>query len=250
MRTLLFSLVISSVVAGTAAADTPKEIVDKATKAHGGKAAHEKFQGTKYDFAAQITTMGLDIDLKGTSIAADGGKLKMNMEGEIMGNKLSIMQVLNGKKIVFKQSLGGMELPTPEAAKEEVKPAAAMMDISKIYPLLDEKRFKLEAGGEEEVDGKKAHVLKVSLLEFKKDMTLFIDKETNLLVKMSRMTAGPMGEGEINRSTVYSDIKTIDGIKVPFKQTVYNDKEKFMTITIKEYKHLEKVDEKEFTIDD
>jgi hypothetical protein len=249
MRTWTTAAAVFLAAVLPAAAADPKAVVEAAVKAHGGQPALAKYPASEMKFKGNMSLMGLDVELTGTSTSADGGKMRMEMAAELAGQKLNVVQVSNGKKSTTKVSLGGMAVPSPDTPEGEMKVAAAMSDVNKIYPLLDEKRFKLTAAPDAELDGKKASVLTVTLVEAKKDVTLYFDQATGLFVKSAYKAAGPDGV-EADRETVMADFKAVDGVQTPMKLTIYQGGTKFMTMTVTEVKNLEKVEDKTFTIDD
>jgi hypothetical protein len=247
MRKILIGVLM--MVALPAMAAEPKEVIEAAIKAHGGKAAITKYPAEEYDFEGEMSVMGQNLTLKGSAIQADGGRFRMEMNAEAGGQKINIIQIANGKKVSFKMSLGGQELPAPDGAIDDLKMASTLSEILRIYPLLDDKRFTLKAGDDAEVEGKKASVIVVTVKDHAKDITLYFDKASGRLVKEKRKLAGPDGK-EADQESIYSDFKEIEGVQVPMKQTVYMDGVKFMTMTLSNYKFLDKVaDTTKFNVD-
>ena len=248
MRKILIGFLVMAAALPTMAAE-PKEVIQAAIKAHGGKAALSKYPAEQYDFEGSMSIMGQEVTLSGTAMQADGGRFRMDMEANAGGQKVNIVQIANGKKVSFKMTAGGQDLPAPEGALDELKMASVLCDVLKIYPLLDEKRFDLKAGEDADVDGKKASVIVVTAKDLSKDVTLYFDKASGRLVKENRKASGPEGK-EVNQETIYSDYKEIEGVHIPMKQTVYMDGAKFMTLTSANYKFLDKVaDATKFNVD-
>jgi hypothetical protein len=55
---------------------------------------------------------------------------------------------------------------------------------------------------------------------------------------------------EIDEESFYQDYKKVQGVMTPHKGVVKHDGKDFMKFTLSDVKHLEKVDDKEFAIDD
>ena len=107
------------------------------------------------------------------------------------------------------------------------------------------KDYKLEAAGEEKVDGKPALGIKVTGPD-KKDFTLYFDKESGLPVKLVAKVSGFQGD-EFTQETTYKDYKDFGGIKKATKHESKRDGEPFVTSEINEFKVLDKVDDKTFS---
>ncbi len=109
------------------------------------------------------------------------------------------------------------------------------------------KDFKLEAAGEEKVDGKPAVGIKVTGPD-QKDFTLYFDKESGLPVKLVAKVVGFQGN-EYTQETTYKDYKDFDGIKKATKVESKRDGEDFIKSEITEFKVLDKdkVDPKTFS---
>lgn len=250
MRMLLLGAMLTALAAPVGRADDAKDLVEKVMKAHGGKELLAKYKGGESTITGSMSVMGNDIDLKGTILTADGGKARLDMTADFMGQKLAILQISNGKNSTMKVSLAGADLPAPPTPAEELKMSGIVSEMTKIYPLLDEAKFKIKKEADADVDGKKAELLVVTVVELKKDVKLYFDKETSYMVKQVRTGLNPTGGGDAEREMLLTDHKKIDGIPLAMKMVSYIDGVKQLTIVLKEHKNLEKVDDKKFSVDD
>jgi hypothetical protein len=171
-----------------------------------------------------------------------------------MGQKLVISQIMSGDKTKSTIKIGDMVLPAGgEAEMEELKFGVVMQEAEQLTPLLDNKKFTIKSGGEEDVDGKKADVIVVTPAKIKKEFKLYFDQKSNLLVKSSHRGLGPGQAGdsvEVLEETYHSEFKKVNGIQTAMKMVVNHDGKKFMSLKVIEPELLEKVDDKEFAIDD
>ena len=260
MRNGIYGVIAIVMLAGPAFAQgDAKAVIEKAIAASGGKELLDKFPAAKTKFKGDMSIMGLDITFEGTSVQAPG-QYKLEMVADVMGQKLNVIQIVDGVKVKTKQTFGGMDLPNTagEAELDELRFSVVGQEIGQLTPLLAKpKKFTLKAEADEDVGGKPAAVVTVTVKiddkgEKTKDVKLFFDKESNLLVKTSRkgLTPGDPDGKEAMQESVISDYKKIDGMMVAMKTTNYIDGKKFMTITSSEHKSLEKVDKKEFALDE
>ena len=217
-------------------------IIDKAIKALGGeeklnavKAASWKTKGTitfgnnENAFTSQNTVQGFN-------------HFRRVFEGEFNGNKVTGVTVLNGDKGWRKFGDNDKELDANGVANE--KRTVYLQIVSAVVVPLKGKGFKVQAAGEEKVNGKAAVGVKATGPDGK-DFKLYFDKKSGLPVKQVATVAG-FGGKEFTQETLYSNYKTHDGIKVAGKQESLRDGEKFMEQQLTEFHVLTKVEPKTF----
>ncbi len=83
-------------------------------------------------------------------------------------------------------------------------------------------------------------------------LKLYFDKETHLISMISRQGLIPGNqEGKQGRlDTMLSEYKKIDGLMVPMKIASTVEGAEFLTVKVTDHTHLEKIDDKEFAVDD
>lgn len=252
MRHSILSLaIVVGLSASVFAEDKPEAIIKQAIEANGGAKSLTKYTAARFNMAGSLSIMGIDLEFTGKIASQFPGKYSMEMNSEIMGQKLVVNQVVNGDKMKSTTSVGGMVVSkgSPEE-KEEMKLSLAMQDAEQLLPLLDNKKFKLSSGGEEDVDGKKADVINVTAIAIKREFKVFFDKKSHLMVKTAHRGAAPGGGAEILVESYHTEFKKINDVNVPTKLVIKHDDKKFMTLTVSDYEMLEKIDDKEFTVDD
>ena len=99
-----------------------------------------------------------------------------------------------------------------------------MQEAEQLTTLLDAKKFTVKAGDDEDVNGKKASVLLVTPTAVKKEVKMFFDKTSGLLVKTAHKGKGA-GEGaeDVLEESYHSEYKKIKGIQVSTKMAVTHD---------------------------
>src|SRR5262245_39680199 len=255
MRQWFLGLAVVLAAAGVAAAadDKTKAVIKKAIEAHGGADALNKYTASKFTMKGELHIQDLDLEFTGDVATASGGRFKLNMTSDIMGMKLVIQQVVNGDKVKSVTKVGDVVVPGGDEEMAELKAAAAFQEAEQLTPLLDAEKFTIRSADDEDVNGKKAAVVVIKPKSVDKEMKLYVDKESWLIVKTSHKGLGP-GDGtapaEVLEETYHSEYKKINGIQVATKLVVNHDDKKFLTATLSDYEVLEKIDDKEFTIDD
>jgi outer membrane lipoprotein-sorting protein len=256
MRRWFLGLAVAIVVAGVAVADDKAEaVVKKSIEAHGGAGALDKYKAGRCKIKGDLHISGMDLEYSGTIAYSLPDRFRMEVETEVMGQKVTINQIVKGDKVKSSVTVGGMTVPTPETddEKDELKLAAAMQEAEQLTPLLDKKKFTLKVADDEEVNGKKASVVVVTPAAVKKEVKFFFDKSSGLMVKSAHRGVGPGDDGspkEVLEESYNSDFKKVKGVMIPMKLEIKHDDKKFMTFNVSDYELLEKIDDKEFTVDD
>ena len=229
-------------LAGPARADDPdaQAIVDKGIQALGGaeklgKAAAFsvktkatiRFNDNDNDFRGQVTVQGLD-----------------HYRSQFESDMFTGVTVLAGDK--GWRRFGDnptMELEGDALANEK-RNVYLYVVPRRLVPLKGQ-GFKVQAAGEQQVDGKPAVGVKVTGPDGK-DATIYFDKQSGLPVKQVATVVGFQGQ-EYTQETTYADYKDFDGIKVATKAEVKRDGDRFLTQEVTEFKALDKVDPDTFT---
>ena len=229
-------------------AETAKEIVEKAIAAHGGLDNLKKYPAAKVITKGKATIMNFEIAIEGEDTFQMPDQFKTINKVNFGGQKTTIEQIFNGGKMKMTVG-GGAAPPFSDAMKEELKSTVDVQAASEIYPLLDEKRFELSVI---EKPAKVADKDVVGILvktKAGKQFKIFFDAKTFMMAMIERKGIDFM-EQEVNQEMRVLGYKKIDGIQTPTKYEVLFDGKKAADVDVVEYKHLEKVDKKEFDISD
>lgn len=245
MRILVATLLAAGVCAAAGRAqDDPKATIEKAIKAHGGAANLDKFLGSKSKVKGSMLAMGMEIDFEGTITMMQPDKAKAVLTLSVNGNKLPYVQTLNGDKAAV--AVNDQKLPIEEGQIEEMRAASYAGSLLQLTPLL-KADFTLKSADGGKLDGKELAAVVVSRAK-QKDIKLFFDKDSGLLIKLERQAKDDGGK-EIKEEQVFSEYKEISGLKLPHKEIVFKDGKKNQEVVTESIKVLEKIDDKEFMLD-
>jgi hypothetical protein len=212
----------------------PRTILDKAIKAHGGakklaaiKATQTKGKGKIYQ--PMEIPFTLDISVQPPD------KIKANIDIEVNNMNISIVQVVNGKKGWV--NVMGM---TKELEEQEMKEAQEQFHVERVTSLitLKDKSYKLSPLGDAKVGDREAVGVQVTKKGLR-DVNLFFDKKTHLLLKSEYRALEPFSKQEVTQEKIYLNYKEVGGIQSPTKMVVNNDGKKFMDIDITEMTPME-----------
>jgi len=249
MRPWLLGVALVLAAAGAAAADEKAEaVVKKGIEAHGGADNLNKYAYSRFTIKGDIDIMGMSLEFTG-DMASGPARMRMNMNLTVMGQALTIHQVINGDKGKRSVKVGDQTM-AQEVDKDDAVQARIGREVEKLTPLLDAKRFTLRADDDADVNGKKAALVVATAKEGDREYKLYFDKESGLLVKFGHKAKSPDGSGEVYQEAYPSDYKKVNGVQMANKLVIENDGKKFLSLTLSDLEVLEKLDEKEFKLDD
>jgi hypothetical protein len=245
MRRLLLSTLVLALLlvpAGTALAqDSAQAIIDKAIKAHGGadqlsklKAVESKSQGTIEAFGGIKFTQAIQLQMP--------DRVKSVMDIEVGGQKQTITTVFDGKSLWI--NANGMNIATDDKMIEEVKEQMYAGEVGKLVGLKD-KKYQLSPLGEVKVEGMDAVGILVAS-KGHKDISLFFDKKSGLLVKMERRALDAMSGQEFTQETILKDYHEVQGMQEAKKTLIYRDGKKFIEAEVIDFKFVDKFDDSTF----
>jgi hypothetical protein len=220
-----------------------KALIEKAIKAHGGAEKLSKNKATTMKFKGKVYAVADGLDYTGELALQTPGKIRTDINFEVMGMKFDVINIVNGDKGWV--SLNGKTEELPKEAVEEGKEQLYADWVGRIYPLTD-KEYKLSPLGESKVGEKEAVGVKVSRKDHR-DINLYFDKKTSLLLKVEHQIKDYMAGGmEFSQESLMEDYKEVDGVQTPMKLLVKRDGKNYLDAEITEVKFLEKLDDKTF----
>jgi hypothetical protein len=234
---LLSMFVLALCVRASIAASDPAAVIDKAIGAMGGEAKLSAAKGIEWKSTGKMVVQDNENHFTSSYVAQGLDRLKQGFEGDFNGSTVKGATVLDGDKGWRK--FGDM---TNEMDKDAVANEKRMLYLQ-VIPVtlvaLKDKSFKLGSAGEEKVNDKPAEAVKVTAPDGK-DFTLYFDNESGLPVKEVAKVIGWQGE-EFTQETTYSDYKDFNGIKKATHVQNKRDGEKFIDMTVTEFKVLDHV---------
>jgi hypothetical protein len=237
-------LVLAVVDAGRSdEADMVGAILDKGIKAVGGPATIAKYtalmlkgkgvfyeKDNKLPFSGVWYTQGLDKARTTTSL-------------DIKGVKSVETRVVNGDKGWIKET-GEDTKAMDNVSVADEKADLYFNHVTTLVPLKS-KDYKVTLLPETKVGDKAAVGLNVSR-KGQKDIKLYFDKESGLLVKAERKVRDAEAKKEMAEEILFSDYKEVDGLKIAMKFSTKRDGKPYADAEMTEAKPQEKLDEKLF----
>jgi hypothetical protein len=232
-----FVLAVCAPARADDAADA-KAIVEKAIKAQGGQEKLEKLSAQVIKFKGKFHGMGQPIDMTGEVSTQGFDKSKLDVEVDVGGKKFRFINVLNGDKAWTRMSDKTSEMGKDELAEAKEQAYAAW--AAKLTPLKD-KQFTLATIGEVMIEKQATLGVKVSS-KGHRDIDMYFDKETGLLVKTETRVKADGSDMEVQEESFASDYKEVQGTKQAMKFTVKRDGKLFVEGEATELTLEEKLD--------
>lgn len=228
-----------------AADDKPLDVLARAIKAHGGAEVLTKNKAGTTSSKGKMSIPGVgDVEFTQESSHMLPDKLKETVQMQIGGMNISVLTLINGDKILIE--VNGKAIDLDDATKDSLKDTGHMLKLGKLVALTTDKDFELSMIGEEKVEDKPAIGIRV-VTKGKKDVNLYFDKKTNLLVKLEYRGVDPFTKSEINEERIIASYtKNKDDLPVPKKVIIKHDGKLFLEIETTDVQFLEKIDEGEF----
>ena len=185
MRTLLVLGLALALSPAARADEAATAIIKDAMKAQGGEDKLKALKAGRVEGKGTVFIGGQEVPMTSVTTFKMPDKNKSVLKMEVGGTALEVLQIVNGDKV--KLSAGGMAIQLPDEAKADFKSANVLQDISSLYPLLDEKRYKLKATEAKMIGDVKAKGVEIDL--DKTTTTAYFDPKTNLLLAVERERA-------------------------------------------------------------
>jgi len=212
------------------------KIVDRAIKAAGGEERLAKIKAVTWDEKGVYYGMGEAMPYTGKTAVAYPDRVRM----EIVG---IFTLAYTGKAGWTKMGDELKDLSKEELAELQEESRATW--LSSLLPLQGE-GITLSLIGNKMVDDRPAVGVRAST-KGHRDVDLFFDKETGLLVMLRHTVKAEELEGkEVTQEMVFRDYKPVDGTRAAMKVLITRDGKKFVESEILKIEFHEKLDQKLF----
>jgi hypothetical protein len=228
---------LAAVPAGRADdASDARAIVDRAIKAVAGDADLAKLKAETWNEKGTYYGMGNGVPYTGKYAVQWPNQFRMEIEG-------FMTIVLNGDKGWIKDNNGTKEMTKEQLANHQEEQYSGW--VASLLPLRD-RAFRLAVSAQANIDSQPALAMRVSHKDHK-DVVLYFDQKTGLLVKSSyRAKAEDQGGKEVEQEVYYKDYKDGDGIKVPMKVIIKRDGQQYVEAEMQDVKFPGKLDDSVF----
>lgn len=221
-----------------------RKLVEQAGAAHGGVDLLAKHPAARVKVKGFYVSQGLRTPYSGESAYHLPDRLHSKLVLNVQGSSQSVEQFYNAGQTAL--IVAGLSQDVCEAQSQELKMSLYCREIERLAPLLKDPKYILAAVGEKPIQGKPAIGVRVSRAG-QKDVTLFFDSNSSLLVGLARQGFDAKGE-KVDQLETFSNYRTSGGIKYPAKTEVRQDGQIVLESEVVEFTPLERVDPSAFNV--
>ena len=232
--------------AGAAPAqDDPRAIVERAVRAHGGGERLARARADRVHIRGTLLHAGKDgpvaVPFTGEVVVQLPYQFKSVLEVQLE-KKHTVVQVLNGDEAYVTRD--GQPQKIAPTALAEMRAKLFLDRAVRLVPLLTEKTYELASLGEAKVGERPAVGVRVTA-RGRKELRMYFDKETDLLIKTEHTLPGAEGK-EVRQEEYYGDFRDLGGYRRPVRVAAYRDGKKVVEAELLDVKYYEKIDDAEF----
>jgi hypothetical protein len=240
MRKLLFSslgMCLMLAVPLVAQEVDPRGILEKAVQAHGGEAVLARNTASHSRSKGKIHLAG-GLEFTSEEHVQLPDKFKSVVQIQANGTTLAVTQVFDGTHGWVADGTG-RTIDLDEKAIVEIKEILHATRVGNLLAPLRDPTFNLVALGEAKVKEADAVGVRVSC-KGRRDVNLYFDKASGLLVKTEARSLDPVSKQEVNQEKFFSDYRDVEGRKSPRKVAIHNDGKLFLELEIVDLQLLER----------
>jgi len=221
------------------AQQTAQVTIQGAIKAHGGE---ENLAKTVTGSLAAKSTMALgniETSMSWEETFDLPHRYYRKISGQLMGRDFSMEYAISDGSGWIRQNGG-----EAKEYKGEKQPLERSWNaFLAMLPLCLGDGVKLQAAGEEKVDGREAVGVKIQGEVVGSEAIFFFDKKTGLLVKSRRRIQHPLSREEVEGEVLYSDFKKVSDVQYPHRITIYVSGKKVGDMEITRIEFLKQIDD-------
>ena len=229
---------------GAFAQDRARAIVEKAIQAQGGEANVAKLRTMRIKVEGTTALIPGQPDLPFTieDTWQMPKRYKTTSTFRLMGRQLIQTQVLDGDRGWIR--IDGQSQDLPKEAITEMSEQKYAEDLDRLA-FLKARGIQLSALDELKVDGRPAVGVIVKSAGHR-DVKLYFDVASGLLVKREHRVLDPSSGGEVLQEVIFGDYQPEDGLKHYKKITAYRDGKKVLEAKVTEIEFFKNLGEKVF----
>ncbi|MBV9124217.1 MAG: hypothetical protein JO112_12740 [Planctomycetes bacterium] len=218
-----------------------RALVDRAIRATGGEAKLERFRAATWKARGARHEMNRTVTFTGEFAAQMPDRTRAAVEGEANGQAFKMVFVLKGDQGWLQVNGNTSELTEEQLAEEKEDLYAE--NLTQLVPLKGP-GMRLTLLNEMPVNGRDAVGLQASRKNHR-DLQLYFDKQSGLLVKKARTVKGLAGK-DVTEETFYTGYKEFAGLQIPTRVTITRNGKPFAETETSDYQLAEKLDDSLF----
>jgi hypothetical protein len=228
--------------AAARAQDTPRALIERAIKAHGGEEKLRRLRADKVKVKGVLVVGSREAPFTGETSVQLPSQFKNVLQITVDNRTFSLVQVLNGEQAHI--VVDGQPQKLEPAALAEMRETLHLDRAIRLVPLLTDRLFDLTVLPETKVQGKPVQGIRVTA-KGRKELRMYFDRATSLLVKTEHHVGDKTGK-EVRQEEYYSNFRELGGYLRPVKVVAFRAGTKVMEAVVTEVKYYERMDDAEF----
>jgi hypothetical protein len=225
------------------AQDDLRAVIDKAIKAQGGEERINKHKIRQTKSKGTLHLEGRTIEFTEEITFHLPNKFKSSSQFEFMGAH-KVMIGFDGSKAWLNEDGVNKDMMVDKLT-DLMKEQTYVSEVTLLTSLKDS-AYELSGLGETKVVDKPAVGVRVAK-KGHKDVDLYFDKDSGLLVKFLHRTMDLKTMQEVDVERIITEYQDKDGLKEPKKGVVNRDGKKFIEAEVVEVKYLDEIDDTQFS---
>lgn len=209
-----------------------RAIVNRAIRATGGEARLSQLKAGRWTVGGKYYETPTPTEFVGEWARESPDRMRAIIRGQTNNSKFEIITVFN--RDVGWISVNGKSHPMSADEIAETKDELHASELARLLPLRS-RNVSLSLLGPAKVEERAAVGVKAVARE-RREVKLFFDSETSLLIKTETTVKDDRTGKEVTEETMYSDHRDVDGLKVPFKTSVRRNGRPYLDSTATDYK--------------
>jgi hypothetical protein len=244
MRIVSAALILVLALGSRAMAqEEARAVIQRAIVAHGGLEKLSRIRADKVQFKGTLHIGTAEVPFTNDlTVQAPGQFKSVHRLGE-PGRVRTIVHLLDGDKATI--VVDGRPQPVSGSNLAQMRQTLQLEAALKLVPLLTDPAFQVAPLGEFQNDGRVVVGVRVCG-GGQRDLRLYFDRETALLVKTEHLLDGAGGK-DVKQEAYYADYREMGGYLRACKVTAFRDGKKVMEAQLVEAHALDHIDAAEFS---
>jgi hypothetical protein len=243
MRALLLAGLLLALPAVVVAQESPRAIIERAIVAHGGPQKLAAIKADKVRLKGTLHVGDTSLTFANESMLQLPAQFKSTVSIVEANRARTVVHLLDGDRATI--LLDGQPQPVAGVHLAQLQQTLNLEQALRLVPLLNDASFSLHALPEVKYNTR-VFVGVMVRGKGQRELKLFFDKKSGLLVKAEHRLDGPGGK-DVVQEAFYADYRDLGGYLRPGKVVVLRDGKKVMEAELIEAQRLDRIDPSEFT---
>ncbi len=225
------------------AQEAPRALIERAIRAHGGQERLARARADRVKMKGTLVVGTTKVPFVSETTVQLPGQFKSVVQVTGDGKTHTVVHLLNGERSIV--LLDGKEQELPAPTRAQMRQTLDLEQAMRLVPLLTSPAFKLTSLGEMKLNGRETVGVLVTV-GGQRELKLYFDKASALLVKSEHAVDGPGGK-KVKQEAYYGNYRDVDGYRRPGQVVAFRDGTRVMDAELVEVKSFARIDPAEFT---